>query len=159
MKRLLMILASLLAVSAFGESVTNVTVRLSPDVYIIGTHTNVIFRCTMTVNNQTEATFTATNLFSMPPGLALLVIDSHGKPLKRLYAPWKTPDWIIHPGTNQINWLYYGMGDGLTRWRENQNGVSLPDAAKTVRLQIEGNLSGSSYTNRLTSNIVEVEVP
>jgi len=41
----------------------------------------------------------------------------------------------------------------------NVHGISLPDTVKTVRLQIEGTMSGSSYNGGITSNIVEVNIP
>jgi hypothetical protein len=153
MKRLLMILGLLITASAFGNpGNTNVTVRLG-SVSVLGAHTNAWFECNVTINNQTGVPLIATNLFSMSPGLALKVTDLDGKELKRIYAwPWKAWKWTILPGSQQENKrLWYGAkqhGSGIS-------GIFLPATAKTVRLQIEGTLSGSS----ITSNVVEVKIP
>lgn len=160
MIKLLRIVGLLISTSAFADPSGNtVTVRLSPNVDVVGTQTNVIFRCAMTINNQTGGVLIATNLFSMSPGLALEVTEPDGKWLKTLYAPWLTPDWILRPGRNRVRWLYYGMDDGLNEGSGNPHGVSRPDITKTLRLQIEGTLSGTGYTNHLISNMVQVHVP
>ena len=159
MKRLLTILGLLITASAFGSpDSTGVTVHLG-DVSVIGSHTNLEFKCNVIINNQTDVTLIATNLFSMPPGLALKVVtDLDGKESKRMYAvPWEIWKWTIAPGSPQENkGLFY-----VAKIEQDSviSGISLPDTVKTVRLQIEGMLSGSSYGNSLTSNVVEVEVP
>jgi hypothetical protein len=156
MKRLLTILGLLIAACAFGNpGNTNVTISLG-SVSVHGTHTDMWFECEVTIYNNTSVPLTVTNLFCLSPGLALKVTDLDGKELKRTYAwPWIASKWTIPPSF-QTQTLWYGAkqkhGGGIT-------GVSLPDTAKTVRLQIEGTLSGSSYTNHITSNVVEVKIP
>jgi hypothetical protein len=154
MKRLLAILASLMAVSAFADS-GGVIAHLS-DVSLNGTHTNLMFTCNVTLDNQTGATLTATNLFCLSPGLALRVSDLDGHELSQAYAwPWEIWQFHIHPGSYTFsNLLYIGKYKNV-----DTVGVSLPTGTKSVRLQIVGTLSGSSYTNRLTSNVVEVQIP
>jgi hypothetical protein len=159
MKRLLAILASLLAVSAFGGS-GRVTAHLRV-VSTHGTHTNLTFTCSITLDNQTGVTLIATNLFWVAPGPALRVTDPDGHALATIYAvPWKI--WnpgmqfacYIHPGDNTFTNLWYG----LDTIRHNV-GVSIPGSTKTVRLQVVGTLSDSTYTNRVASNVVEVTIP
>ncbi len=58
MKKLLTILAWLIAVSAFADS-CGVTAHLDI-VSTNGTHTNLLFTCKVTLDNQTGATLTAT---------------------------------------------------------------------------------------------------
>jgi hypothetical protein len=153
MNRLLIILMSLVAVSAFGDPVsTNVTVRLGP-VSVIGTYPSVMFKCNVTINNQSDKTLVATNLFAMSPGLALKVSDLDGKELQRTYAmPWITWRFTFSPGIHPLSNLFYGVK--IINGHKHVEELSLPNAAKTVRLQIEGTLSGSS----ITSNIVEVKI-
>jgi hypothetical protein len=157
MTRLLTILGLLIAVSTFGSPGADVTVHLGT-VTVVGTHTNMFFECKVTINNQTGVSLTVTNLFCMSPGLALKIADLEGKELKRTYAwPWKAWKWTVPPGNQQENEkLWYGAkpkhGGGIT-------GISLPDPARIVRLQIEGTLSGSSYAGSITSNVVEVKIP
>jgi hypothetical protein len=154
MKRLLITLVLLISVSAFGDSV-GVTANLHV-VSVNGTHTNLMFTCNITLDNQTSATLTATNLFRMPPGLGLRVSDLDGRELAQMYAwPWKIWKFHIHPGSYTFsNLLYVGKYKNV-----DTVGVSLPAGTKSVRLQVVGTLSGSSYTNRLTSNFVEVQIP
>jgi len=148
------ILASLVAVSAFADS-SGVTTHL--DVASAnGTHTNLMFKCNVTLDNQTGASLMATNLFCMSPGLALRVTDLNGHELATMYAwPWHIWKFEIQPGSHVFKrLLYVGRYKGV-----DTIGVSLPSDTKKVRLQIVGALSGSSYTNRLTSNVIEMEVP
>ena len=154
MKRLLIILASLITVSAFGDS-GGVTARLGV-VSIEGPLTNQMFICNVTLDNQTGDTLTATNLFCMSPGLALRVADLDGHELAKMYAwPWKIWKFQIQPGSHPFSKLcYVGKYKGV-----HTIGVSLPFGTSKVSLQIVGTLSGSSYTNRLTSNVVQVNVP
>jgi len=148
MKRLLMILGLFAAASALGAD--DVTVKLdgvSPE----GNHTNIWFECRFTIHNGTSTPLFATNLFVDSPGLALKISDLDGKELKRIYAdPWinyalNSP--IIPPGDSKFKEPY-----GLGRF------VALPETVQIVRVRLEGTLSSSGYTNRLTSNVVEVQV-
>lgn len=157
-KNLIAILALLFAVTAFGDSAsTSVTVRLGP-VSVLGTRTNMWFDCDVTINNQTLVPLTVTNLFVRSPGLALKVSDLDGNELKRVYAwPIKSWKWTYAPGSQkEFKRLGYGAKPGMGG---NVLGISLPETVKTVRLQIEGTLSGSSYTGGITSNVVEVKIP
>ena len=158
MKNLAAILALLVAVRALGDSAsTNVTVRLG-SVSVLGTHTNMWFDCDVTINNQTRVPLTVTNVFRRPPGLALKVTDLDGKELKRTYAwPLKSWEWTHAPGSQkEFKRLGYGAKPGKNG---NVLGISLPETVKTVRLQIEGTLSGSSHSGGITSNVVEVKIP
>ena len=153
MKRLLIILVSLISVSAFCDS-GGVTAHLDV-VSVTGTHTNLTFTCNITLDNQTGAILTATNLFCMPPGLALRVTDFDDHELAQTYAlPWEIWQFHIRPGSYTFSKLWYGQD--MTR---HILGLSAPVSTKSIRLQIVGTLSGSSYTNSLTSNIVEVQIP
>ena len=150
MKRLFIILVSLISASAFGDS-SGVTAHLDV-VSVTGTHTNLTFTCNITLDNQTGATLIATNLFCMPPGLALRVTDLDGHELAQTYAlPWEIWQFHIRSGSYTFSNLWYGQD--MIR---HVFGLSTPVSTKAVRLQIVGTLSGSSYTNRLTSNVVEV---
>ena len=151
---LLMISASLIAASALGDS-GGVTAHLGV-VSANGTHTNLMFTCNVTLDNQTGAMLTATNMFCLSPGLALRVTDMNGHQLAKMYAwPWEIWQFHIRPGNNPFSkLLYIGRYSGVRAF-----GVSLPPVTSKVRLQIVGTLSGSSYTNRLTSNLVDVPVP
>jgi hypothetical protein len=148
MKQLLMILALLSAASALRAD--DVSVKLD-DVSPKGNHTNIWFECRFTIHNGTGTPLSATNVFVAPPGLALKISDLDGKELKRIYAdPWinyalNSP--TIPPGDSTFKEPY-----GLGRF------VALPDTVQIVRVRLEGTLSASGYTNRLTSNIVEVHV-
>jgi hypothetical protein len=158
MKSLLTIFALMIAGSVFGDVAgTNVMVRLG-QISVIGTHTNLWFDCDVTINNQTDVPLTVTNLFAKSPGLALKITDLNGKELKRTYAwPLKAGEWTHAPGSEKdFKRLGYGAKPGKNG---KVLGISLPETMKTVRLQIEGTLSGSSYSGAVTSNIVEVKVP
>ena len=154
MKRLLMVLGLLAAASAFGSD--DVTVKLG-NISVVGTHTNFWFEPTVIIHNSTLKPLTAANLFLRPSGLALRISDLDGKELKRVYrAPYMIePRWIIRSGDNTFTNISYGF----EAWNGGHPSISLPDGVHTVRVQVDGTLSGSSYTNRLTSNIVEVQVP
>ena len=153
MKRLLMILGLLVAARVFGADA--VTVKLD-DVSPKGTHTNIWFECRFTIHNATSTPLSATNLFVGPPGLALKISDLDGKELKRVYAdPWinyalNSP--IIPPGDSTFKEPY-----GLGGWHSRP--FPLPESVQVVRVRLEGTLSDSGYTNRLTSNVIEVHVP
>ena len=153
-KIVLIIFVSLISVRAFGDSV-GVAAHLNV-VSVNGPHTNLMFTCNITLDNQTGTTLTATNLFCKPPGLALRVSDLDGHEFAQTYAwPWEIWQFHIHPGSNTFSNLLY-----VRKYKNVDTvGVSLPAGTKSVRLQIEGTLSGSSYTNRLISNVVEMQVP
>ena len=153
MKRLLTTLALLAAASALGAEY--VTVKLN-DVSSKGTHTNIWFECSVTIHNGTSAPLAVNNLFIGPPSLALQVSDLDGKELNRLYSlPHiiEPLQWRIAPGDVTFTNVGYGLPSGSRR------PLSLPEGVRTVRVQVQGILPGSSFTNRLTSNVVEVQVP
>ncbi|MGA2247092.1 MAG: hypothetical protein ABSH48_19050 [Verrucomicrobiota bacterium] len=157
MKKLLTILGLLAAVRAFGGDDGNVTVKLD-DVSPRGIHGNMWFECSVTIHNGTSAPLTFTNLFHGPPSLALKISDLDGNELKRVYSvPYiferATTQWDIAPGDDTFTNVLYGLPNG------NRPPFSLPEGVHTVRVQVQGILPGSSFTNRLTSNIVEVQVP
>ena len=151
MKRLLAILTLLIGLSAFADSGSNsVMVHLN---YVSpkGTHTNMFFECSVTISNQTSAPLTATNLFSQPPGLAMVVRGWYGEELARTYAwPLKSEAFTFSPDTPYTYRLWYGT---------KPVGISLPNDAVDVSFRIEGTLSGSSYTNSITSNFIVTKVP
>jgi hypothetical protein len=158
MKRLITLTGLLISATALGgPGSTGVAVALGP-VSVLGTHTNLWFDCDVTINNQTAAPLTVTNLFVRSPGLALKVIDLDGNELKRTYAwPLKAWKWTHAAGTQET---FKRLGYGAKPGRDgNVIGISLPDSLKTVRLQIEGTMSGSSYIGGVTSNVVEVKIP
>ena len=158
MKRLIILAGLLISATApGGPGSTNVAVALGA-VSVLGTHTNLWFDCDVTVNNQTGVPLTVTNLFRRSPGLALKITDLDGKELKRTYAwPLKEWEWTHAPGTQKT---FKRLGYGAKPGRDgNVVGISLPDTAKTVRLLIEGTMSGSSYNGSITSNIVVVNLP
>jgi hypothetical protein len=154
----LLIVGLLVAVSAFGDAASNnVSVHLGR-VAVRGSHTNMWFDCDVSINNQTSVPLTVTNLFVRFPGLALKVADMDGKELKRIYAwPLKSWEWTHSQGSQkEFRMLGYGARPG----RDGKViGISLPETVKTVRLQIEGTMSGSTYSGGITSNVVEVKIP
>jgi hypothetical protein len=155
MKRLLTVLAFLIAVGAFGGDDGDVTVKLN-DVSPRGIHSNMWFKCSVTIHNGTSALLTVTNLFLGPPSLALKISDLDGKELKRVYSVpymFEPVGWDIAPGDNTFTNVLYGLPNG------NRPPLSLPEGVHAVRVQVQGILPDSSFTNRLTSNIVEVQVP
>ena len=151
MKNLVTVLALLVALSAFGAD--DVTVKLK-DVALKGTHTNMWFECSVTIHNGTSKTFYATNLFCGHPGLALKISDLGGKEFKPVYADpyiaFALNTAIIPAGDSKFKEPY-----GLGKWPP----FALPESVQTIRVRLEGTLSYTEYTNRLTSNIVEVRVP
>ena len=155
MKRLLTVLAFLIAVGAFGGDDGNVTVKLN-DVSPRGIHSNMWFQCSVTIHNGTSAPLTVNNLFLGPPSLALKISDVDGKELKQVYSVphiIEPNQWDIAPGDDTFTNVFYGLSNG------NRMPLSLPEGVHAVRVQVQGILPGSSFTNRLTSNIVEVQVP
>ncbi len=153
MKRLLTILALLAAASALGAD--EVTVKLN-DVSPKGTHTNMWFECSVTIHNGTSAPLTVNNLFLGPPGLALQISDLDGKELKRLYSAGHIAEplqWHIAPGDNTFTNVGYGLPSG------NRRLLCLPEGVHAVKVQVQGILPGSSFTNVLSSNVLEVHVP
>lgn len=153
MKRLLMILGLFIGARLFGADA--VTVKLD-EVVPNGSHTNIGFNCKFTIHNGSSASLYTTNLFTAPPGLALKISDLDGNELNRSYAnPYmyyarNCP--VIRPGDGKFSELY-----GIGGWHSRP--FPLPESVQIVRVRLEGTLSDSGYTNRLTSNVVEVRVP
>ena len=145
-----MILGLLAAASALGAD--DVTVKLN-DVSPKGAGTNIWFECSVTIHNGTKTTFYSTNLFCGPPGLALKISDLAGKDLKSIYADpyinFALNTAIIPPGDITFK-EPYGLGD---RHRP------LPENVQTIKIRLDGRLAYTGYTNRLTSNIIEVHIP
>jgi len=140
-----------------GAESTNVTVHLGT-VVAHGTRTNMWFDCDVTINNHTSVALSVTNLFVRAPGLALRITDLRGEELNRTYAwPLKSWEWTHAPGSQRE---FKRLGYGAKPSRDgNVLGISLPDGVKSVRLQIEGTMAGSSYSGGITSNVVEVKIP
>jgi hypothetical protein len=153
MKGLWITLGLLVAARVFGGDI--VTVKLD-EVSPRGTYTNIWFECKFTIHNASNTPLSTTSLFVAPPGLALKVSGLDGNELKRLYAnPWINEalnNPLIPPGDSAFKELY-----GLGGWHSHP--FPLPESMQVVRVQLEGTLSGSGYTNRVTSNVVEVHVP
>jgi hypothetical protein len=155
MTRLLTILVSLIAVSALCVDDGLVTVTLN-EVSPRGTHSNMWFQCSVTIHNGTSAPLTVNNLFLGPPTLALNISDLDGRELKRVYSVGHIAEplqWTIARGDNTFTNVWYGLPSG------NRRLLSLPEGVHSVRVQVQGILPGSSFTNRLTSNVAEVRVP
>lgn len=152
MKFLILFLALLTGATAWGEEGHGKVVVVLREVSAQGTHSNLWFLCNVALTNETEKTLTVTNLFVAPPGLALKISDANGTELERTYAApihlWK---WDFEPHTNRAFRLMYGV-------RYRTPAVPPSTSAKTVRVQIEGTMSGSGYGS-VTSNIVEVKIP
>ena len=111
-----------------------------------------------TVHDRTSVPLTVANLFVRAPGLSLRIMDLDGKELKQTYAwPLKSWQWTHDPGS-QREFKRLGYGAKPDR-NGNVLGISLAETVKSVRLQIEGNMSGSSYNGSITSNVVEVDIP
>jgi len=152
MKFLILFVALLTGVAARGEDGQGKVVVQLGEVSARGTRSNLWFLCNVALTNETEKTLTVTNLFVEPPGLALKISDTKGMELERIYATpihlWK---WDFEPHTNRVFRLMYGVRYGTP-------GIPLSASVKTVRVQIEGTMSGSSYGS-VTSNVVEVKLP
>jgi len=154
MKNLVAILALLVALSAFGESAaTNVTINLDLRTNAVSwdiTHTSVAFMCKATIHNQTRDFLTLSNAFQDHSGLVLKVTDEKGAELSRLYAaPFHFESFTIARNSKESFFPYYGI---MSRF-------AVPGNSTTIKLQLEGNLIGSGYSKRLTSNIVELKIP
>ena len=158
MNRFILLLGLLLATPAFGDAATNeVTVQLE-SVSVYGPRTNTWFFCNVRVDNQTDTTLSVTNLFVLAPGLGLKISDSNGKELKKTYAaPFHSWKWNFAPHSGQHYRLMYGVPSPTGGY--NVPGIPLPSSAHALRVQIEGTMSGSSYTGSITSNVVEVRLP
>jgi hypothetical protein len=155
--RFLATVGLLVATTAFGVgAVPKVLVRFSADIH--GTRTNVWFLCHVLITNDTDVPLTVTNLFSLAPGLALKISYLDGKELARTYAvglhAWT---WTFAPHSEKTYKLMYGVPS--TSGNYGNPGISLPGPTRRANLQIEGTLSGSSYSGRITSNIVEIQIP
>jgi len=105
--------------------------------------------CRVVITNQTSTSLTVSNLFQDKAGLCMKVTDSGGKELARLIAPpFHLATFTIPTGTNAVFWPYYGIFGRFD-----------PGTNKNVRLQVVGNLIGSSYTNPVASDIVDMKIP
>lgn len=109
----------------------------------------VTFMCRVVITNQTSTSLTVSNLFQDQSGLCMKLTDTSGKELAHLIAPpfhWAT--FTISAGTNSVFWPYYSIFGRFD-----------PGTNRTVRLQLDGRLIGSSYTNPIVSNIVDMKIP
>jgi hypothetical protein len=101
---------------------------------------------------------TATNLFSDPPGLALVVRGWYGEELARTYASSSltSSNFIFSPASSRIYKLLYGAKPTVGG---RISGLSLrARRGSEVSLRIEGTFSGSGYTNNIVSNVIFAEV-
>lgn len=112
-------------------------------------HTSLTFMCRVVLTNQTPTPLTVSNLFQDHAGLCMKVTDTGGTELARLISPpFKRPVSTIEAGTNSVFWPYYGIFGRFD-----------PGTNKTVRLQLEGRLIGSSYTQPVVSDTVDMKIP
>jgi hypothetical protein len=158
MKQLILFIALLTGATALGDQGSGKVMVLLGEVSAQGTRSNMGFLCNVTVNNQTDDTLTVTNLFVVPPGLALKISDTNGVELKRIYAApihlWK---WDFASHSHHAYRLMYAIPSSSGGY--GTPGIPLPASAKAVRVQIEGTMSGSNYSGGVTSNVVEVKLP
>ena len=111
--------------------------------------TALTFMCRVVISNQTPDSLTVSNLFQNQAGLCMRVTDGNGAELARLISPpFQQTTFTIGAGTNEVCWPYYGIFGRFD-----------PGTNKTVRLQLEGKLVGSSYTKPVVSDTVEMRVP
>ena len=109
------ILVLLFGNSVFAESADHgVTVYINYGV-ARGGPTNLVFECKVTVRNQTSVPLTATNLFSDPPGLALVVRGWYGEELARTYASSSLTSSNLFFLQQVAEFINYCMGPSL-RW-------------------------------------------
>jgi hypothetical protein len=148
MRRILGIFVLLVGHSVFAESGdSGVTVHLNYGI-ARGAYTNLFFECSVTVSNETSLSLTATNLFSQPPGLALVVRGFYGEELARIYvSSLRSSNFTFSPSSSRTYKLLYGAQPAVGR------GIYGP-----VSLRIEGTLSGSGCTNKIVSNYFICEV-
>lgn len=112
-------------------------------------HTSLTFMCRVAITNQTPTSLTVSNLFQDKAGLCMKVTDTSDKELARLICPpFHRETFTIPAGTNEVFSPYYGIFGRFD-----------PGTNRTVRLQLVGNLIGSSYTNPVASGIVEMKIP
>jgi hypothetical protein len=112
-------------------------------------HTSLTFMCRVVIYNQTPDSLTISNIFQDHAGLCMKVTDSRGTELARLISPpFKWPVSTIEVGTNSVFWPYYGIFGRFD-----------PGTNKSVRLQLEGKLIGSSYTTPVVSDTVDMKIP
>ena len=155
MKTFILLLASMAFVTgdALSESpVTAIAIQLAiptNNVWLSTDHKSVEFMCTVTIDNQTHAPLTLTNitlLFEDPSGLALKVSDHNGVELSRLTPlPFIDDSKTIAAGSKGFFAPFY-------RW-------TCVGSDSTVRIQLEGRLIGSSYSGSITSNVEMLKIP
>jgi|ERR1035437_352499 hypothetical protein len=155
MKTFILLLASLAFVTGDAlseEPVTDIAIQLAIQTNTVDLsldHKSVSFLCTVTIDNQTHAPLTLTNitlLFQDHSGLALKVSDHNGVELSRLIPlPFIDSSKTIAAGSKGLFAPYY-------RW-------TLVESNSTVRIQLEGRLIGSSYSGGITSNVVMLKIP
>src|SRR5580658_4461794 len=102
MKNMAASLVLLVALSAFGDS-GGVTAHLDA-VSTEGTHTNLMFKCSITLDNQTGATLVAMN-FPIRD-LALTITDADGHALAKMHA-WPMIFWSFYSAKETFQ-LYPG---------------------------------------------------
>jgi hypothetical protein len=151
--KLLLLICLLSSKSAFGgSSAREIAVHFAIQPNSLrwnANHTSLEFMCRVVIENQTHDSLSISNLFQDRAGLCMKVADTNGNELARLISPpFKIISSTIGAGTNSISWPYYGI---LGRFDPGTN--------KTVRLQLQGKLLGSSYTKQIFSDIVDMKVP
>jgi hypothetical protein len=112
-------------------------------------HNALTFMCRVVIDNQTPTSLTVSNLFQDHAGLCMKITDNNGTELSRQFSPpFHISISTIEAGTNSMFWPYYGI---ISRFNPGTN--------KTVKLQLEGNLVGSSYIKPVVSDIVDMKIP
>jgi hypothetical protein len=112
-------------------------------------HTALTFMCRVAITNRTPTSLILSDLFQDKSGLCMKVSDTNDKELARLVSPpFHFIGHTIPAGSNSVFWPYYGLLDRFD-----------PGTNRTVRLQLVGRLLGSSYTNPVASDIVDLKIP
>ena len=144
MKSSATVLGLMLAGTVFGNpGSTNVTVRIVKVWPPERIRNEVVIHCAVALDNQTGIPLTATNVYSQ--GLALIVGDAGGKELSRAHAaPFKIERFDLRRGS-ETNETYYIC--------------PVPASTHVIRLHLEGELPGSSFTAHLRSAVVEAKLP
>jgi len=135
---------------------TNVTLHIGAvsaarqPMTIGGVPTNsVTFLCEVTLDNQTQTPLTVTGLYTAFDGMRLVVLDASDKELARCghadaFSTIKTQSFTLPTGqtTKTLTFPF----------------CFVPKTAQAVRVKLEGNLPGSSFSESITSNILTVEM-
>ncbi len=151
--KLLLLICLLWTTACFGGGSTpDVTIHFAVQPNSIrwdASHTYLTFMCRVVIDNRTPASLTVSNLFQDHTGLCMQVTDTRGAELARLFSPpFERRVSTIEAGTNSVFWPYYGI---FGRFDAGTN--------KTVRLQLQGKLIGSSYTTPVASGTVDMKIP